>query len=307
MTFIARAIKPWFVFRPQQIVRRALSCVRAPSPGYRKLPTSWGATILADPTKTIGHSIWTTGLFDLNVSETLCRLIRAGDVVVDAGANIGYMSVLAAALASHSGRVTSFEPNEELFDVLEKNLITASRYCRDVRARRCALGAEPGKVQLVIPSQMTTNDGLSYVGTPQTAADRCVEVEQVTLDDELRGTGVGLLKIDVEGAEPGVLRGASTLLRERRIRDIVFEDHHGAGSETCEILHGFGYRIFSLGRTLRGLKLAPLGETAAYEEYEAPSYVATIDEARLRAACDTRGWRSLRRIAGVNAPETTPR
>ena len=58
-----------------------------------------GDGVLADSTKTIGQSIRTTGLYDLAVSEVLARLIDPGDTVVDAGANVGYMTVLAAAAA----------------------------------------------------------------------------------------------------------------------------------------------------------------------------------------------------------------
>ena len=77
--------------------------------------------MIVDPTRAIGRSIVTTGLFDLAVSELLARLIDPGDIVVDAGANVGYMTVLAATAAGRSGRVLAFEPHPELFAVLCQN------------------------------------------------------------------------------------------------------------------------------------------------------------------------------------------
>ncbi|MGC3968240.1 MAG: FkbM family methyltransferase [Pirellulales bacterium] len=280
---LSRILKPWFVFRPAQIFHRALYSLRTPPEGYRELQTSWGASVVADPGKTIGRSICTTGLYDLNVSECLCRLIRPGDLVVDAGANIGYMTLLAAALTTDSGKVIAYEPLGELFQVLQRNVAIAKNFCRRIETRNCALGDQAGEVQLVVPAQMAENDGLSYVGAPASSQDRCETVRQLTLDDEVGQEIVGVLKLDVEGAEPNVLRGASSLLKHGQIRDIVFEDHHGLGSETCRILEGYGYRIFSIGRSLRGLRLSNVKNEAA--SYEAPSYLATLDEKQVLERC----------------------
>src|SRR5207249_9878145 len=93
-----------------------------PSGGYQPIQTSWGVQMRADPTKMIGRSILTTGIYVIAVSEVLARLIRPGDTVIDAGANIGYMTLLAAVAAGPSGTVLSFEPHPELFGVLRDNI-----------------------------------------------------------------------------------------------------------------------------------------------------------------------------------------
>src|SRR5688572_15513819 len=85
--------KPWFIFRPSQVFRRLTF---RPTSSYRPLEVAWGARLLALDDEHIGRCLGTTGIYDLAVSEVLFRLIRRGDFVVDAGANIGYMSVLAA-------------------------------------------------------------------------------------------------------------------------------------------------------------------------------------------------------------------
>ena len=57
------------------------------------------------------------------MTEVLARLIRAGDTVVDAGAHIGYMTILSSAcVRSVQGHVVAWEPHPELFAVLERNV-----------------------------------------------------------------------------------------------------------------------------------------------------------------------------------------
>ena len=129
---LGRLWKPWFVYRPSQILRRLRPPALDRSSQYPAIETAWGLQIHAHPSRAIGHCLLTTGVFDLAVSEVLVRLIDgrrpgraplqvvlgsartaprpdgAGPLVVDAGANIGYMTVLMAAAAGPRGRVLSF-------------------------------------------------------------------------------------------------------------------------------------------------------------------------------------------------------
>ena len=146
--------KPWFLYRPQQVLGRVLSELRAPAAGFAPLTTSWGARVIADPTRAIGRSIVTTGVFDLAVSELLARLIAPGDTVVDAGANVGYMTVLAATAAGR-GRVIAFEPHPDLFPVLRQNAEYAARFGCRVEPRQAALSDAPGTAALRVPSIFT--------------------------------------------------------------------------------------------------------------------------------------------------------
>lgn len=292
---LQRLLKPWFVRRPRQIVLRVLRALRPAPAGFRTLRTAWGADLIVDATKSIGRSIWTTGVYDLTVSELLARLIRPGDRVVDAGANIGYMTVLAARAAGPQGSVTAFEPHPELFRILRSNADeTAKRPSAPITLRNVALGETAGRATLVIPDAMSTNDGIAHLGTATTAGERAIEVELTTLDDELGTDSIGVLKIDVEGFEAAVLKGARRALTERRIREIVFEDHDGPESETCRLLESSGYEIFSPGWTLRGLTLQPSTAGRAAADYEAPSFVATLQPQETIQRCRAAGFRVLK-------------
>ena len=283
--------KPWFVYRPRQILNRIFWDVRTAPTGVTPLETSWGGRVIVDPTRTIGRSIVTTGLFDLAVSETLARLIDAGDTVVDAGANVGYMTVLAATAAGSGGRVIAFEPHPELFDVLQRNAAYASRFGCAVETRRVALGDNHGPASLQIPASFAGNDGLATLVDGQPAA-RSVPVSVERLDDVVDGR-VSVMKLDVEGFEAPVLHGARRLLAGRRLRHIVFEEHDLRRSEVVRMLRGAGYHLFALGWRMTGLTIQPIEHGPSTAPYEAPSFVATTAPDEVIARTARRGWRVL--------------
>ena len=290
-----RLCKPWFVYRPSQLIRRVRAGLRPPPPGYVALPTSWGAPIVADPSRAIGRSILTTGVYDLAVSEALARLIAPGDTVVDAGANVGYMTVLASLAAGEEGRVLAFEPHPDLFAVARGNVDWARRHHRAaaVALHQCALGDHTGVARLNVPCGFEDNDGMARLSVAADEPGRSIEVRLERLDDAIGGAVVNVLKLDVEGSEAQVLRGASRALAERRLRHVVFEEHDVRESETVRIFREHGYHLFSLGWSLRRLRVQPLGRGNLAHRYEAPSFIATVEPEVVTTRCRPRGWRVL--------------
>ena len=272
--------KPWFIFRPSQVIRRLMF---RPTSSIRPLETAWGARVLAHDADHLGQCLATTGIYDLAVSELLFRLIRPGDLVIDAGANVGYMSVLAATAGA---RVIAFEPNPELLPILRQNTGTT------IEVRPVGLGARRHTSTFIAPDESTRNTGLGRLGSD---SDRGVAVEVETLDEVLNGQAAAILKLDVEGAELSVLEGADTALRERRLRHIIFEDHYGAGSRVMSHLLDRGYTIYSVGWTLTGPQLGDRSTPPAHAHFEAPSYLATLAAEEALAACRRRGWIALRK------------
>jgi FkbM family methyltransferase len=292
-----RIWKPWYVWRPDQLAKRLVRWPCSPAAGFRPLPTSWGGLIVADPSKPLGMSIHTTGVYDLSVSEVMLRLVRAGDLVVDAGANVGYMTVLAAVAAGPSGTVHAFEPHPGLFSVLEQNV--AASGCRFALARvvlhNVALGDQVRGADLALPEALAANDGLAYIvrdagQTPvKTISVRLETLDRVVTED------ISVMKLDVEGFELQVLEGAARALRSGRIRHIVFEDHSGTGSGVMRLLASAGYHLYSIGWSVWGPKVLPIGAGRLAASYEAPNYLATIEPHEVLQACATPGWLTLRR------------
>lgn len=249
-----------------------------------------------DPTRDIGRSIVATGLFDLAVSEALVRLVPPAGTLVDAGANIGYMTLLGAMAAGTGGTVHAFEPHPGLFGQLARNVRDAPGASRlaTVTLHNVALGAETGDARLLLPAGFDDNDGIARIVVDPGAADRTVVVPMRRLDDVVGDLMVDVLKMDVEGHEPHVLAGAARLLRHQRIRHVVFEDHDVTHSPAVRVLREAGYALFALGWTVRRLRLEPLSSAGLARSYEAPNFVATLDERGLHEACAAKGWRTLR-------------
>ncbi len=287
-----RLRKPWFVHQPTRLVRRVMVALRPPSPGYTPIRTSWGVEIVADPTRAIGRSILTTGIYDLAVSEALARLISSGDTVIDAGANVGYMTVLASVVAGPGGRVISFEPHPELFSLIQRNVAAASGHLQIAHAElhQAALGAHPGAAQLHVPPGFESNDGIASIRRPTAPSDRSLTVPVETLDRVLADRSATVLKLDVEGFEPQVLQGAAECLASGRIRHILFEEHAIDTSAVSQMLCAAGYRLFSLGWSLRGPRVQPVEGGSLAGEFEAPSFIATLDPSDVVARCRSRGW-----------------
>jgi FkbM family methyltransferase len=292
-----RLWKPWFIYRPTQMVQRAACEWKRPIEGYHPLPVAWGLEIIADPGKTIGHSIWTTGIYDLAVSEVIARLVQSGDLVIDAGANVGYMTLLARVAASPNGQVIGFEPHPDLCRIAADNIVASSRKFELAAAeiRNQALGEASGQADLVVPAAFDKNDGLARIGAAKDAGDRTLPVEVTTVDDVVGSDVVGLLKLDVEGHEYAILKGARQALINGQIRHIVFDNHDGTESGAVALLQEHGYSVFAIGWSMRGLRLAPLDSGSLAASYEALSCLATLQPAEALASCGEKGWQTLSR------------
>jgi FkbM family methyltransferase len=154
------------------------------------------------------------GFYEQDVTDWFDRLMERvqPEVVYDIGANCGWFAVRADRAGAS---VRAFEPVPNTADVLERNL----RRARDARVVRAAIGAEPGTAEMHLYSSSGNNSLVERSlppGHPLRHEGRH-EVEILTLDDLVGTDGFpapGLVKIDVEGYELPVLRGARTTLRE---------------------------------------------------------------------------------------------
>lgn len=163
------------------------------------------------------------------VKAFLSSHFKDGGVFVDVGANVGAYSLRAA---SKGMRVISFEPNPENARLLRRN---AELNDVVVDLRPHALGAAEGRASI------SQNGATSRIGSDMPGVD----VDVRTLDG-LQLDRVDLMKVDVEGYELDVLRGAAQTLA-RTHPALLIEMHHWIGAEAeasiFEILRGAGYRF----------------------------------------------------------------
>ena len=295
-----RLLKPHYLFRPRQALQRL---VRARRPGgptrLVEVALPWGLPLRVDPEEEVGGAIYRLGLYDLAVSEALWRLTDPGDLAVDAGANLGHMTGLLALRAGLSGRVLAFEPHPAVFADLEANMALLRKDPRaaPVDLVRAALSDAAGTQRLDPGNDFQANRGLARLVEETASPSTGISVPTTTLDLALGERRAAIVKIDVEGAEGKVLRGAQEALRSGRILHLVYEAYDWNRRELADLLQTHGYTVFALGRTLFGLHLGAADAAPRLPAYEAPSCLATRDPDRVRARLRPPGWRVLSRAA----------
>jgi FkbM family methyltransferase len=133
--------------------------------------------------------------------------IRPGMTVVDAGAHIGYYAVLAAKKVGHTGMIHAIEPCDETATILKKNVEINQLDNVKVHVKAA------GRIRESRMFQITgSSDSHGFYIHPNTPTLRTINVEQVPLDEIVSGP-LGVVKIDVEGAEIEVLDGMQRILQ----------------------------------------------------------------------------------------------
>lgn len=262
------------------------------------IETAWGGCFIGDPTHSMGLSIHNTGIYDIAASEAVARLVVPGDTVVDGGANIGYMTVLAGHMAGPEGRVIAFEPHPVLYSRLCEHVRLAELHGCQARfnLREQALGSTTGNAWLHVPGGFEQNDGLASMIPSKDAGEHRLEVSLTTLDEALDVDSVKLLKLDIEGYEAEAITGARQLLKSGRVRNILFEDHELGLGQMASSLQAYGYEIFSLGWNCFGPAIHPLAMGPLAKAYEAPNFIATLEPSMLMEWFKPSGWKVLAKL-----------
>lgn len=225
---------------------------------------------------------------------------RCGDSCVDIGANIGYMTSLLATRAGESGRVFAYEPHPKIFNRLKSNL---EFFVRKGKIDICehAIGAEDGEAELVEPGDFKNNEGTASLAPsfPRSGLTRIRYGVTVRSLDSIFANAEApeVMKVDVEGAELNVFRGAERLLSERRIRDIVWEDHKMFPSHSVKLLSRHGYSIYQFCKKLFGPAIWDPFVAQTNEQglpWESVNFLATREPARALSRLNGRGWHCLR-------------
>ncbi|GEM_PF-973070 len=207
-------------------------------------------------------------------------LIRPGDTIVDVGAHIGIYAIAFALRAGSNGRVIAIEADPANADLMEANV--AVNQLRNLEIVRAAAGDHAGSVRFAsLNSKISHVVGLTNHNAAVSAGEAArgeIGVPMITLDSQLAGQQVDFIKIDVEGFEEAVLKGARELLADskRRPRAILIEVHPYAWesmSTTSESLTSFmeqcGYRTETLDGRPRPL-ITSYGHLLAFPLHESP-------------------------------------
>jgi FkbM family methyltransferase len=192
------------------------------------------------------------------------EFLAPGKTFVDVGANFGIYTMVASKLVGEGGRVVAFEPTAQSFKVLTQNIILNG--FKNALAFQVALSEKAGTAQLYYGMDPVRNS----LGKDPSWDGGAEEVATESLDSVLQRTSVGwvdVIKIDVEGAEELVLRGANKVVTSMR-PVIIYEINAWASTHlglskhgATKLLQGLGYDFY-IGK--QPAKSSPEESSAGY-------------------------------------------
>lgn len=186
------------------------------------------------------------GLHEFAEMAFLLHVLRPEDLFVDVGANMGSYTVLARGVCG--AQTVSYEPVAVTFACLAENLRLNGADDDRSRLVQAAVGATPGTLRIT-----DGQDAMNHIASASEAAG--VTVPVTTLDGDL-ATAPLLLKVDVEGFEPEVFKGARRTLADSRLRAVIVE------------LNGLGARYGYDDATLHAELCAAGFQPFAYDAFQ---------------------------------------
>jgi len=208
-----------------------------------------------DPSSLLGVPL--QGNFETECTFLVSRLIKAGDIVFDVGANFGWYSCHFAQLVGETGKVHIFEPTNTMEEL--KNNLILNGFAKRCVLNQVALGEKEGVETLFIPHKLGTafaslrehtygNNNKNYkISVPIKKLDDYVIANKIEKID--------FIKIDVEGAELLVLKGAENILKNYSpvIMMELYSDHTKyfgySPEEVINYMIDFDYHIYEIDKT----------------------------------------------------------
>ena len=222
-----------------QLEKNRIAVTRAGPAGQRyRMRLSWQA-----------HTACVLGIYEPKVIRALQQHLRVGDTCLDVGGHVGYLTLLMARLVGPGGRVVAFEPVPETFEALRENVRLNG--LENVTLECTAVGENQGMISLFCDAaqELSWTPSVSAYSVPGNNLKK-IAVPVLSLDGYLESSALrpSLVKIDVEGAELAVLRGARRMLLEARPVVLVEIHDRGAGhrAEVMQILDACGYVVNEL-------------------------------------------------------------
>lgn len=190
--------------------------------------TRWGAKMEVD-TRDALLAPWLLldGLWESHVTGWMHDTLKPGNVFVDAGANIGYFTLLGAKLVGPAGRVVAIEAHPATVEILRRNVLINGH--RDsVAVWHRAAWSETTDLKFHQREHFAANSSVASVGPAGLSAlgdtEVVVEVPGVALDDLLADLPrIDVIKVDVEGAEVRAFAGLARTLDANRGVTVMFE------------------------------------------------------------------------------------
>ncbi len=168
----------------------------------------------------VEHEIYYKGTYEKGTLSLVKQLLAKNENMLDIGANVGFISLYASTLVGPNGRVFSFEANPETVPLLEENININS--FNNIQVFPFGLGLETERLK-IFPETIDQNRGAASLDGSVNQGGRYIEIDVKKLDDVKIELPISLLKIDVEGWELNVLKGAKQFLQMQNFPSIIWE------------------------------------------------------------------------------------
>lgn len=213
-----------------------------------------GVTFELDLAQGIDFAIYLGDVFERGTKAALRSLVTEAGVVLDIGANIGAHTLHLARLVGPSGRVIAFEPTDFAFRKLRRNIELNPALAERISTYNCFLAAKdgnalPDKIYSswpLVPEAELHAKHLGRAMSTDNASTRSVD----SVLAEVGNPTIQLVKLDVDGFECEILRGATKLLREQKpifvmeLAPYVLDERGTSLSELMSLLTSNGYRLY---------------------------------------------------------------
>jgi FkbM family methyltransferase len=203
-------------------------------------PSPYGQMLVNKHDMYVGASVMRYGSFSDHEAELFRRLIPIGGVVIEAGANIGALTVPIAQHVGPDGRVFAYEPQRLAFQLLNANVALNS--LTNVVTRQVALGAGAGHIAVPFLDPNATNN-VGGVALQQDYAGAPTEPVPVVQLDAYPLRRLDFLKADVEGMELPVILGARDLIETHKPVLYLEADRQDQLTALAHVLGQHGYPI----------------------------------------------------------------
>nr|WP_167504417.1 FkbM family methyltransferase [Streptomyces malaysiensis] len=243
---------PWSAGK-RALVENHLNAALRDRPLHRLARTRFGATFAVDTQDLIQRYLYLFGVWEPHMTRWLQRRLKPGDVFVDVGANIGYYSVLASRLVGGSGKVVAVEASPTFLRLLQRH--ARRNGCANIRTVNAAVSDREELLTFILASSrnMGANSVVPYDGPAESTFEIAARpLPDLLTEDEI--TRARVIKVDVEGAEGGVVRGLVPLLdRVRPDAELTVEvtpqrmaELGDSVEELLAALTGHGFHVYRL-------------------------------------------------------------
>lgn len=190
----------------------------------------------------VGWYVIYCGWHELETLGVMADFLEPGMRVIEVGANEGYHTIFAGACVGSTGRVTAYEPSPRERDRLIAN-VALNHFEDRVVVRDSALSDYCQSSSFLVPLDDEWNKGVGSLAEHYQSPEKVssIQVRVATVDTEELGD-CEFMKLDVQGAEASVWRGAVALLE--RCQPVVYFEVEGDERGAVEFLERLGYKVW---------------------------------------------------------------